>query len=623
MKKRLIMSCLLSTTLLTNIAPMVVSANETNESTEQVTTNVTQDNSWEAAKKAGFSREQYESIINMPHQEACDPNVRLREAMTAQQKAVVDEAKKYLGVPYVWGGTTPAGFDCSGLTQYVYKKAVGKDIGRVTTEQETKGKEVSLNSLKPGDLLFFGPRGNTYHVAIYIGDGKMIQAPEPNDVVKVTELKYYMPDFARRILPESDPKPIACDQYVTVTKKGTNLYTDTSLSKVKQSSDKFYQKTLYTNKYVTDSQNKKYYAIYDNTNTFQGYLSESALKVSDHAEGGIFFSDDYYAKITQSGKQIWKDLHFNNAIDSTDNHMNTLYHVKGHYNHFNGEVYLTLYNGKDEWCGYINQKFVTKSDSVLNDHHSYKKYETVVKKGVNIYQDKLLKTPVATTDNYLNQTVFARGYYDAFDGKRYMSIFEEDKTATDGLKWIGYVDESALKLALDSGNCQGGIAFAQPENTLVSVTKAYTIWDDLNFQTQIGKAKEGTWYEIQNKYHHFNKFWYASIYQVDRSNGKRTFAGYMNTESLNVENNNFGEYHSFGKQGTIKKTTTVYGLYKDKNFKNKVNTSDKLVGKTFTLKGYYDRLPYKDGSHNGRYYSLYDANGEWQGYMISSAFDVK
>lgn len=127
-------------------------------------------------------------------------------ADTAQQQKVVQEAKKYLGVPYVWGGNTPAGFDCSGLTQYVYSHAVNIPLPRVTTAQEKVGSEVSLNSLQPGDLLFYGMRGNTTHVGIYIGNNKMIHAPQPGQNVTTVDIKYYYPDFARRIL-SSTPAP--------------------------------------------------------------------------------------------------------------------------------------------------------------------------------------------------------------------------------------------------------------------------------------------------------------------------------------------------------------------------------------------------------------------------------
>ncbi|WP_316410027.1 C40 family peptidase [Lacticaseibacillus paracasei] len=101
-------------------------------------------------------------------------NIAQAAQMNSDQAAVVNLAKQQLGKPYAWGATGPNSFDCSGLTQYVFAHAVGVNLPRVTWQQETVGKDVSLNALLPGDLLFWGSRGSTYHVAIYIGDGNMI-----------------------------------------------------------------------------------------------------------------------------------------------------------------------------------------------------------------------------------------------------------------------------------------------------------------------------------------------------------------------------------------------------------------------------------------------------------------
>lgn len=117
-----------------------------------------------------------------------------------ERAEVLAVATSYLGVPYVWGGTTPNGFDCSGLVQYIYKKALNIDLMRVTSQQENQGVEVSFNQLEAGDLLFFGERGNTHHVAIYLGNGYFIHAPQPGEVVKITNMKDFMPSFARRII---------------------------------------------------------------------------------------------------------------------------------------------------------------------------------------------------------------------------------------------------------------------------------------------------------------------------------------------------------------------------------------------------------------------------------------
>ncbi len=120
---------------------------------------------------------------------------------TASGEAVVAEAKKYLGVPYVWGGTDPQkGLDCSGLVQLVYKN-LGYDIPRVSYQQATAGTAVKggLANAQPGDILAFN--SPVYHVGIYIGDGKMIEAPRPGLNVRISEVTE-TPTAIRRIIPE-------------------------------------------------------------------------------------------------------------------------------------------------------------------------------------------------------------------------------------------------------------------------------------------------------------------------------------------------------------------------------------------------------------------------------------
>ncbi len=120
---------------------------------------------------------------------------RLEEAEKATN--VVAIANQYLGTPYVWGGTTPSGFDCSGFVQYVYAQA-GISIPRVTTGQEYAGVDVTGQELQPGDLVFWGSRGATYHVGMYIGNGQYVHSPQTGDVVRVATLNGY--SVARRIM---------------------------------------------------------------------------------------------------------------------------------------------------------------------------------------------------------------------------------------------------------------------------------------------------------------------------------------------------------------------------------------------------------------------------------------
>lgn len=117
---------------------------------------------------------------------------------SSKGSAVVSEASKYLGVPYLWGGTSPSkGLDCSGLVQLVFGN-LGVELPRVARQQATKGVEVgSLDKAKPGDLL--GMRNGT-HIAIYLGDNKILHAPRPGETVSIRSLTQHDDiDTIRRI----------------------------------------------------------------------------------------------------------------------------------------------------------------------------------------------------------------------------------------------------------------------------------------------------------------------------------------------------------------------------------------------------------------------------------------
>lgn len=118
-------------------------------------------------------------------------------ASSATANAVIANAKQYLGVPYVWGGSTPSGFDCSGFVSYVYR-SVGISLPRTSSAQQNVGTSISLNQVQPGDLVFKGRP--VYHVGIYIGGGQYIHAPQTGDVVKIAPFNPSEFSTASRVL---------------------------------------------------------------------------------------------------------------------------------------------------------------------------------------------------------------------------------------------------------------------------------------------------------------------------------------------------------------------------------------------------------------------------------------
>jgi len=134
---------------------------------------------------------------------------------------VVNEASQFEGVPYEWGGTTPQGFDCSGLVQYVYGQ-LGVNLPRTSEQQATVGTPVdNLTDAQPGDLVFFagsdGSADSPGHVGIYIGNGEMIDAPHAGTTVQVQSVSSAGPVVGiRRVVPTESPSASTVMGNVTV-----------------------------------------------------------------------------------------------------------------------------------------------------------------------------------------------------------------------------------------------------------------------------------------------------------------------------------------------------------------------------------------------------------------------
>jgi cell wall-associated NlpC family hydrolase len=125
-------------------------------------------------------------------------------AATMDGNYIVNEAKQHIGVNYVFGGSSPSGFDCSGFVRYVYKQA-GINLPRSSADQYDVGKSVSKVDLEPGDLVFFSGtyKAGISHAGIYVGNNKFISASSSKGI-KIDTLSggYWGPKFtgAKRVL---------------------------------------------------------------------------------------------------------------------------------------------------------------------------------------------------------------------------------------------------------------------------------------------------------------------------------------------------------------------------------------------------------------------------------------
>lgn len=175
-------------------APVVTVAADATLSVEQAAVSVTpapEPEPVRVAPRTQATSRSVERTSTAASTEAAAPSTGASVPASANGSAIISIAARYVGVPYVSGGTTPAGFDCSGFTSYVYAQ-VGISLPRTSAAQRNVGTVVSRADAQPGDLIW-----SPGHVAIYAGDNMQIDAPRPGKTIQFRQIWQSNPTFIR------------------------------------------------------------------------------------------------------------------------------------------------------------------------------------------------------------------------------------------------------------------------------------------------------------------------------------------------------------------------------------------------------------------------------------------
>lgn len=583
---------------------------QASEKTQHVSTS----KEWTQAKKAGFSYSQFKSIMQIPTLKNETPSfAKANSRATSNQEKVVQVAKQQIGIPYVWGGTDPnVGFDCSGLVQYVYKKAVNMNLPRITTDQQNVGKAVSVSTsqLQKGDLLFYG-YPSSYHVAIYAGDGYLIQAPKPGETVQMVNMQYFMPNHARRILTtdssnnsgssnsgsnNTTQKPVATQEnaYQTVTQKGSTIYKNTELTKTGGTTTPYYDQTINTKRYYTIN-NKRYYSAYDKNDNWIGYIQGSALSKGKNKGGMYHKVADGYATISRNGYNFYSNFDFKKNGNTTDSVMNRTYKVKGYYNHFNGQRYYTLYDNKDNWMGYLNNDASKDADSNGN-YYKVGQYVSLPKSGT-LYRDKALTTSKHNIASTPEATLYAKGGYTRFDGTVLRSLYDKDDN------WYGYATDKQISVAKNKGG-----AYHKYDTYATVESNNTPIYRNFNFDVK-GNTKNyyRTTLHVKGYYQAFDGNKYYTVYDKEDE-----WVGYINEDAVTITNKD-GSNYRVNREVQLKTEHRKY-FYKDRALTKQTHLASNYDNQNLTIKYIYPTYDL------GNIASVYDDRGDWIGYLPEDEF---
>lgn len=381
---------------------------------------------------------------------------------------------------------------------------------------------------------------------------------------------------------------IADGSYVKITKKGYGMYSNFSWNQ-KNSSTNLYGQTFEARGRYEHANGNTYYSLFNAKDEWQGYINADAT--TKNSPQGPYISDGRIVKVTQRGYDSWSNFSWNKRF-SNDQLYGKNFKAQGRYEHFNGNTYYSLYDVKGEWYGYINANAVSDGKEEGN-YISDGRYVKVIKKGYNVWANFDWKQK-NSSDNLYDQTLQARGRYEHFNGETYYSLYNVKG------EWQGYLNASATT----SANPEGAYI---ADGRFVTVDKmGYDVYSDFSWTVRnTSNTLKGNTFTAKGRYEHINGNTYYSLYD-----NQNKWQGYIDAKATSVVSKPEGPYIADGR--FVKVNKTGYNVWSNFDWKFR-NKSDELMGKTLEARGRYEH------ANGSTYYSLYDLNGDWQGYINAEA----
>ena len=383
---------------------------------------------------------------------------------------------------------------------------------------------------------------------------------------------------------------IADGRYAFINKKGYTTWQNFNWEP-KNNTANLYEQTYLARGRYEHFDGSVYYSLYDQQNNWQGYLNSDAMTLSDKAQGN-YMSDGRYVSISQKDVPVWSNFDWGQRNNTTWLYQNT-YLAKGRYNHFNGKTYVSLFDGQDNWQGYVEETATRKANGRQGNYIADGRYVTINKKGYNTWSNFSWKE-LHTTDELYGKTYQARGRYQHINGSTYYSLFDHKGN------WQGYLSEKAVVTSTIDG------AYVSDKHYVTIDSPSKVMYS--NFSGKVRKTTQEMFhqtYEVRGKYTNFSGHTYYSLYD-----NKGIWQGYTFDNAFKRAKGEEGIYLANGEAVTI--TKKGYNVWSNFNWKKK-NHTNQLVGNRYIAKGEYHH-------YNGSiYYSLYDAKGEWCGYVNKNA----